>query len=47
MNILEEARNFQEQNLPLQDQLDKYEQVKEEEYDKDTNTIMDIKLQVE
>ena len=46
MNILEEAGNLQAQNLALQDQLDKFEQVKEEEYDKATNTIMDLKLQV-
>ena len=47
MNILEEVGNFQAQNLALQDQLDKYDQVKEEEYDKEKNTIMKLKLQEE
>ena len=42
MNILEESRNIQAHNLALQDQLDKYEQVNEEEYNKATKTIMDL-----
>ena len=46
MNILEETGNFQAHNLELQDQLAKSKHVKEEEYDKATNTIMDLKLQV-
>ena len=46
MNVLEEARNLQAHNLALQDQLDESEQVNEEEYDKATKTIMDLKLLV-
>ena len=47
MDILEESWNFQAWDLTLQDQIDKSKQVKEEEYDKATNTIMNLKIQVE
>ena len=47
MNILEEGRNFQVQNLELQDKFDKSEQVKEEEYDNAKTTTMELKFQVE
>ena len=47
MNILEEEGNFQAQNLTPKDQLDKYKQVKQDEYVEDTKTSMDLKMQVE
>ena len=46
-NVSQEVKNLCEQKQVLQEQLDKAEKKKQEEFEKATQTIIDLKLQVE
>ena len=46
-NVSQEVKNLYEQNQVLQEQLDKSKKRNQEESDKTTHTIIDLKLQVE
>ena len=46
-NALQEAKNIFEQNQVLREQLDKSEKRNQEEFEKATQTIINMKLQVE
>ena len=45
-NVSQEVKNLCEQNRVLQEQLDKSEKRNQEEFEKATHTIIDLKLQV-
>ena len=46
-NVSQEVKNICEQNQVMQEKLDKYEKRNQEESEKATQTIIDLKLQVE
>ena len=46
-NVSQEVKNLCEQNQVLQEKLEKYEKRNQEESEKATHTIIDLKLQVE
>ena len=46
-DVLQEVKNISEHNQVLQEQLDKSEKRNQEEYKKSTQTIIDLKVQVE
>ena len=46
-NVSQEVKNICEHNQILQEQLDKSEKRNQEESEKDTHTIIDLKIQVE